>query len=181
LPQVKVQIMRVVLNYETKSKRNERNETKRNETKRNITKRNEIYYVLASICIDSELCSHFRAFKIIIFFSLFSTILHLDFGTVPTVWYFAFRVIKKYMSTHNIYLKAGKSDNKFVFMTMRVVLNYETKSKRNERNETKRNETKYYGTQRNIHVRCSVNYGYYDGTVTDAYQRISKAGRVLSL
>ena len=33
----------VVLNYETKSKRNERNETKRNETKRNITKRNEIY------------------------------------------------------------------------------------------------------------------------------------------
>ena len=36
-----------------------------------------------------------------------------------------------------------------------VVLNYETKSKRNERNETKRNETKrnetkYYETQRNI-------------------------------
>ena len=30
--------LRVVLNYETKSKRNERN-----ETKRNITKRNEIY------------------------------------------------------------------------------------------------------------------------------------------
>jgi hypothetical protein len=30
---------RVVLNYETKSKRNERNETKRNETKRNITQR----------------------------------------------------------------------------------------------------------------------------------------------
>jgi hypothetical protein len=24
-------------------------------------------------------------------------------------------------------------------------------------------------------VRCSVKYGYYDGTVTDAYQRISKA------
>ena len=33
---------------------------------------------------------------------------------------------------------------------IRVVLNYETKSKRNERNETKRNETKYYETQRNI-------------------------------
>jgi hypothetical protein len=32
----------------------------------------------------------------------------------------------------------------------RVVLNYETKSKRNERNETKRNETKYYETQRNL-------------------------------
>ena len=28
-----------------------------------------------------------------------------------------------------------------------VVLNYETKSKRNERNETKRNETKYYATK----------------------------------
>jgi hypothetical protein len=35
---------RVVLNYETKSKRNERNETKRNETKRNETKRNETKY-----------------------------------------------------------------------------------------------------------------------------------------
>jgi hypothetical protein len=40
--------IRVVLNYETKSKPNERNETKRNilncETKRNATQRNEIYY-----------------------------------------------------------------------------------------------------------------------------------------
>ena len=37
----------------------------------------------------------------------------------------------------------------------RVVLNYETKSKRNERNETKRNETKYYETQRNI-LKCET-------------------------
>ena len=38
---------------------------------------------------------------------------------------------------------------------LRVVLNYETKSKRNERNETKRNETKYYETQRNI-LKCET-------------------------
>ena len=31
-------LLRVVLNYETKSKRNERNETKRNEILRNATK-----------------------------------------------------------------------------------------------------------------------------------------------
>ena len=41
-------ILRVVLNYETKSKRNERNETKYYETQRNIlkweTKRNETKY-----------------------------------------------------------------------------------------------------------------------------------------
>jgi hypothetical protein len=41
-------IQRVVLNYETKSKRNERNETKYYETQRNIlkweTKRNETKY-----------------------------------------------------------------------------------------------------------------------------------------
>jgi hypothetical protein len=41
-------IYRVVLNYETKSKRNERNETKYYETQRNIlkceTKRNETKY-----------------------------------------------------------------------------------------------------------------------------------------
>ena len=38
-----------------------------------------------------------------------------------------------------------------------VVLNYETKSKRNERNETKWNETKrkYYETQRNI-LKCET-------------------------
>jgi hypothetical protein len=38
-----VGLERVVLNYETKSKRNERDETKRKETKRNIMKHNEIY------------------------------------------------------------------------------------------------------------------------------------------
>ena len=48
---VNMSFLRVVLNYETKSKRNERNETKRNETnitQRNIlkceTKRNETKY-----------------------------------------------------------------------------------------------------------------------------------------